>query len=128
MEPMRRRRETGAVGSAYDAAAPTLQQEEKPVELRTYIEILWRRKWVIATTAVTTLVVVVVGTLLATPVYEASTTLRAATALAGSFSYTDYTYSERLMNTYAEIAVSRPILGELGQRLGLDELPKIEAV
>jgi len=96
------------------------------MELRNYIAILWRRKWVIAVTVAVTVTVTVAGTLMMTPTYEASTTLRVATALGGSVNYTDYRYAELLMNTYTKIATSGPVLEELVHRLGLDEPPQIE--
>jgi Mrp family chromosome partitioning ATPase/uncharacterized protein involved in exopolysaccharide biosynthesis len=97
------------------------------MELRTYLEILWRRKWAIIVTTAVTLIVVGLGTFIITPVYTASATLRVPTAPDGSVDYGDYMYAERLMNTYAEIVVSRPVLEELAQRLDLDEPPPVEA-
>jgi succinoglycan biosynthesis transport protein ExoP len=98
------------------------------MELRHYIAILWRRKWVIAVTLVVTVTVVVIGTLLATPTYAASTTLRVLTTTSGSVDWVDYDimYADRLMSTYANVATSGPVLEELVRRLGLDEPPQIE--
>ncbi len=96
------------------------------MELRSYITILWRRKWVIAVTLAVTVTIVVAGTFTMAPTYTASATLRVATAAAGSVDYADYIYAERLMNTYAQIATSGPVLEELVQRLDLNEPPQIE--
>jgi succinoglycan biosynthesis transport protein ExoP len=98
------------------------------MDIRAYIEILWRRKWVIAVTVVVTVTAVVAGTLAATPTYAASTTLRVLTATAGSVDWVEYNvlYADRLMNTYSEMATSGPVLEELMQRLSLDESPRIE--
>jgi non-specific protein-tyrosine kinase len=98
------------------------------MELKTYSTILWRRKWVIALTAIATLLVVVIGTLMATPMYEASTTLRIPTARRGSADWVDYDvrYADRLMNTYAQIATSGPVLEQLAQRFELDRPPTVE--
>jgi capsular exopolysaccharide synthesis family protein len=98
------------------------------MEIRNYVAILWRRKWIIAATTAVTLIVAVVGTLMATPTYVASTTLRVLTASTGSVGWTDYdiVYANRLMNTYVEIATSRPVLEELLTRLDLDKPPQIE--
>jgi len=98
------------------------------MEIRNYIAILWRRKWVIAVTAVVTVAVAVVGTLMATPMYTASATLRVLTLSSGSVEWPSYDlgYTNRLMNTCVEIATSGPVLKELEQRLGLDESPQIE--
>jgi succinoglycan biosynthesis transport protein ExoP len=98
------------------------------MEIRTYIAILWRRKWVIAVTVAVTVTVVLVGTLMMTPKYVASTTLRVLTAAGGSDDWVDYDtmYAERLINTYAKIATSGPVLAQLAQRLDLDQPPRIE--
>jgi capsular exopolysaccharide synthesis family protein len=90
------------------------------MDIRAYIEILWRRKWVIAVT--------VVGTLMATPMYAAATTLRVLTPSSGTVDWASYDmgYTNRLMNTYAEIAASHPVLEELVQRLGIHNPPQIE--
>ena len=98
------------------------------MELGAYLAILWRRKWVIAVTVAVTVTVVIIGTLMATPKYVASTTLRVLTAAGGSADWVNYDimYTDRLMNTYIKIATSRPVLEELMQRLGLHKPPKIE--
>lgn len=98
------------------------------MDLRAYLTILRRRKWVIVITTVITVTVVVIGTLLMTPEYEASTTLRIATAVRGTLDRVDYDvqYAERLMNTYTSIATSGPVLDELVQGLDLDEPPNVE--
>jgi capsular exopolysaccharide synthesis family protein len=98
------------------------------MEIRNYIVILWRRKWVIAVTVAVTLTVAVIGTLMATPTYVASTTLRVLTPSSGSVDWASYDmgYTNRLMNTYVRIATTGPVLEELVQRLGLNESPRIE--
>ncbi len=98
------------------------------MELRTYLGILWRRKWVIIITLVVTVTLTLIGTLMATPKYVASTTLRVMTVSSGSFLSVRYDtqYTDRLMNTYAKIAISGSILQELMQKLQIDHLPKIE--
>lgn len=96
------------------------------MELKTYVAILWRRKWVIVLTTAVTVIVVVIGTLMITPTYTASTRLRVATAAGEPGAYTAYQYADRLMNTQAEIATSGPVLQELTTQLGLDEPPQIE--
>lgn len=95
--------------------------------LEPYIKILLRRKFIVILTIVVTLIVVGVGTALMTPVYQASTTIRIAAAASGQLSYTDYTYSQHLMNTYVEIVTSGPVLTTLNQRLGLAKTPDIKA-
>jgi succinoglycan biosynthesis transport protein ExoP len=94
------------------------------MELKTYLAILWRRKWVILITTVVTVLVTAAGAFMMTPTYEASTTLRVAPAGA---SYTDFTYANQLKNTFIRIATSDLVLDEVAQRLGLDEPPKVKA-
>jgi polysaccharide biosynthesis transport protein len=97
------------------------------MDFRNYLDILWRRKWIIIVTVVVTMAVVVTGTLLMTPIYAATTTLRVTTVPTGSTSYVPVDYADRLMNTYVQLASSRPVLDELQQRLGLAILPAIKA-
>jgi capsular exopolysaccharide synthesis family protein len=96
------------------------------MDLKIYLAILWGNRWVIlATTAVT--VAVVIGSLfLTTPIYSASTTIRVAAASSGSVSYTDYMYTDRLMNTYTKLATSRPVLDELANKLQLPSNPQVK--
>lgn len=98
------------------------------MELRTYLQILSRRKWVIIITTIVTLAAVVIGTWWMTPIYQATTTLRVATAHQGSFdspSYNTY-YADRLMNTYAKVLTSSPMQDDLKKRLGLAEAPAVK--
>src|SRR5690349_8491220 len=97
------------------------------MEIKDYLRILWRRKWVILLTLVVTVVVVSIGTYLTTPVYEATAVLRIAVSSGGSLSFSDYTYADQLMNTYMEMATRRPVLDELMQSLTLSKAPSIKA-
>jgi len=96
------------------------------MELQDYLAILWRRKWVIVITIIVTEIVVIVGTLLTTPTYSATATLRIATAANGAVNYSDYMYADRLLNTYVQISTTKPVLDELKRRLSLINLPQIE--
>jgi capsular exopolysaccharide synthesis family protein len=102
--------------------------ERRAVE-RSYPAILWHRKWLIAGTTIATVVVVLLGTLLVTPLYQASAKLRVYTAARGSVDWVDYdiAYTERLMNTYSQLATSQPVRQELAQQLNLTHLPEISA-
>src|SRR5437667_12311001 len=89
-----------------------------------YLTIIGRRKWVNAITVAVAVAVAIIGTLLTTPVYEASAILRiaAATASGGAADYVGYDdimYVDRLLNTYTKIATSDSKLQELAQKLGL---------
>jgi succinoglycan biosynthesis transport protein ExoP len=95
------------------------------MQLREYLTILWRRKWIIFITATVTMVVVIIGTWLTAPTYEGSTTLRVATSFSGSTSSYYVDLVDRLMNTYIKLATSRPVITELEKRLGINFLPHI---
>ena len=88
------------------------------MELSRYIAILWRRKWVIAITFTVTVAVVTVGSLVMTPIYEATTTLRVPTVPLGSTEnvYYNLQYADRLLNTYRTIATSDLVLEQLVHR------------
>lgn len=96
------------------------------MDLKFYFLILWGNKWIILTTLLITLLGVIIGTGLMTPIYSASATLRVATASANTITYTDYQYADRLMNTYTSIATSRPVLDELVSKLNLQTLPDVK--
>jgi capsular exopolysaccharide synthesis family protein len=101
--------------------------EEEDMEVKHYLSILCRRKWVVIATFALTLIVVAVGTSLVTPIYTATTTLRIAAAVGGSQIQTNPAYYEQLLNTYAQIATSRPILQELADQLKVEQPPEIQA-
>jgi succinoglycan biosynthesis transport protein ExoP len=88
------------------------------MELRQYLTIIKRRKWIIIVTTIITTFLAVLYTLLATPQYVSETTLRVATV-------TNIDYTQILMNTYARIATSGTVKGELRERLELEESPSI---
>jgi tyrosine-protein kinase len=92
------------------------------MELRDYLTIFWRRKWVIIFTFLVTGAVVIVVTVKTTPIYTASTLLRIATSAAGTV---NYSYADRLTSTYVKLATTKPVLDELMQQLGLTDLPNI---
>jgi capsular exopolysaccharide synthesis family protein len=96
------------------------------MDLKFYLSTLWGSKWIIVISIIMALVVAVIGIILITPTFSATTTLRVATASIGSISYYDYISADRLMNTYTEIATSKPIMDELAERLNLDTLPGVE--
>jgi succinoglycan biosynthesis transport protein ExoP len=94
------------------------------MELRRYFEVLNRRKWVILVTTVVTVGVVGLGSYLMTPVYSASAVVRIAQIQDTDVGYYDLSYSERLMNTYVHLLVSRPFLEQVIQTLGLSISPE----
>ena len=98
------------------------------MNLKIFLAILWGKKWVILTTMLVTVAVVTTFTIMTTPTYIATATLRVATAASGTVSYTDFMYADRLMNTYMKLATSSPVLGELAEKLGITQIPEIKVV
>lgn len=96
------------------------------MDLQYYLEIFWRRKWIIVITVLMTEIVVMIGTFKTVPTYSATTTMRIASASSGSVTSYDYMYADRLMNTYVKLATTKPVLDTLKQQLGLSKLPSIE--
>jgi capsular exopolysaccharide synthesis family protein len=97
------------------------------VKLSDYFQSLWRRKWIILFAMMITVAAVTIRTSKLTRMYSASTTLRVLTASIGSpeFIQYDVTYADRLMNTYAQMAQSRPLLEQLADQLNLTSLPNV---
>ena len=102
---------------------------DRESEIRSYLEILWRRRVTIVLTTVLTVTVALLATLLMRPVYAVSTTLQVSTT-SNQLDRVDYdtlSYAERRMNTYTRIATSRPVLNDLARRLGVTEPPAVKA-
>jgi polysaccharide biosynthesis transport protein len=96
------------------------------MELKTYMAILWRRKWLILLATIVVTTVATITTLLSKPVYTSSTTLRVATIGGGVIEgRTDINYSIRLMNTYATIINSGTVRAQIRDDLGLSQNPQI---
>ncbi len=96
------------------------------MDLKSYLAILRGNQWVIITTTIVSLAVVIFLSFTITPTYLTTTTLRIATSSTGVVGYSDYMYADRLMNTYTKLATSRPVLDELARKLNLSILPKIK--
>lgn len=97
------------------------------MSLRTYLAILWRRKWIIVLTTILTTILATVASLVATPIYRSSATLRVATIGSGGIEYIrpDINYTERLMNTYANIITGSGVRNDIMRQFNLEDLPSI---
>jgi polysaccharide biosynthesis transport protein len=96
------------------------------MELRTYFEILWRRKWLVLVTLLLTVSATAVLTYLTPSAYLSATTLRVATIGGGvEGSRTDIGYTERLMNTYVRIVTGASVRNQIKEALQLPERPSI---
>jgi len=98
------------------------------MEIREYLDVLQRRKWVIFTTLLITVTIAVLGTIFSPPIYVATATVRISPAPGTDFGYADYLYSDRLRNTYARMATSEPVLEQVKLRLSLKARPKAEQI
>lgn len=100
------------------------------MNLMDYVRVIQRHLFVIVLTTVISVTVAIVGSLWTQPTYRAIAKLHVSTATSGGSDWVDLDlkYSDRLMNTYAQIAMSDPVLDELATRLDLvDLLPEIDA-
>jgi capsular exopolysaccharide synthesis family protein len=97
------------------------------MELSRYLKIFWRRKWIFLGTLLGTTVALLIGLSLLRPSYQATTTLRIATSTRGAADWVDYSieYTDRMMNTLAQIAASDAMVDEVVRRLILPERPQI---
>ena len=98
------------------------------LDLRAYLEILWRRKWVILITLVATMGLVGVGTYFSTPIYAATALVRVAPGSGAYFDYADYLYGETLRNTYREVATTSHVLEQVGLKLDAVAPPRVEQI
>jgi capsular exopolysaccharide synthesis family protein len=100
------------------------------MKLVDYIEILWRRKWIIALVVLVVLPVVILGSRRLTPTYATSAKIRISTVNYGADDWLGYDvrYSERLTATYVEIAKTDPVINKLLARLDVEvkDLPKMD--
>lgn len=95
--------------------------------LADYIQILWRRKWIILVTILGAVLAAVLGSSRLPTRYTASALIRIVTPPVGNFDWAQYDtlYGDRLLNTFSLIAVSGPIIGEVMDTLNLSVSPNI---
>jgi capsular exopolysaccharide synthesis family protein len=72
------------------------------------------------------MIAVAISTRMQTPTYYTSSVIRIAVSANGTLSYSDYVQATQLMNTYVEIATSKPILDKLKAQTDLKYLPSIK--
>ncbi len=97
------------------------------MELSSYISILVRRKWLVLACTLLGTAIAVVLTLLATPRYTASTTVRVLTIGAGTVTTArpDIVYTERLVSTYSRIITGETVRSQIQEELGLEAWPDL---
>ncbi|HEX2923587.1 MAG TPA: P-loop NTPase, partial [Chloroflexota bacterium] len=94
------------------------------MEIGRYLQLLNRRKWVVALALITALLAVGLGIDKMTPVYSASAMVRIAEGRGGTVSYTELNYAERLINTSTQLLKSRPFLENVIRQLNLQDQPE----
>ena len=98
------------------------------MEIRGYLEVLWRRKWVVLIALSVTTAIVMVGSQRATPTYAATATIRVSPAAGAEFTYADYVFGERFRNTYVRLITSKPVLEQVRAHLGADAPATIKRI
>ncbi|PJF40384.1 MAG: hypothetical protein CUN54_05470 [Phototrophicales bacterium] len=97
------------------------------MQLNDYLAILWRRRFVLAVTAIVATGIIAFGVSQMTTKYAATSTIRVETVPVGGIDFTtfDISYSERLMNTYTDIFRSPVVMDQLAVELDMDEPPDV---
>jgi capsular exopolysaccharide synthesis family protein len=94
-------------------------EQARTMELRSYIELVKRRRWIIAATVLGAIIIAMLGVLRMRPDYSATATLRITPRSGTTIDYGALEYSVRLKNTYAELAVSGPTMQAVQDRTGI---------
>lgn len=87
------------------------------MELKSYLTVLGRRKWVVVLTVLLVSFLTALASREMVPRYAATATLWVPASSGGSVGNGDILLNDRLINTYAELATSYPVLLELQRRL-----------
>lgn len=99
------------------------------MELKTYLGIVLRRKWIIIIFTIVATIAAAILSLIATPQYIATTTVRVATVGGQGdlidASRVDINYSQLIMQTYATILTTGGARSEIRQELDLNTFPQI---
>ncbi|MCB0065332.1 MAG: hypothetical protein KDE19_24575, partial [Caldilineaceae bacterium] len=96
------------------------------MELQTYLNILWRRKWIVLLITALVTAGAYAYTMMATPTYVSTTTLRVVTIGGdGLNGRPDTAYTQLLMSTYAAIATGNTARAEIARDLDLQERPSV---
>lgn len=101
------------------------QQRKIEVDLFAVFQLLWKRKWtIVASGLISSIVIFLVTVLFVTPLYSASVTLYAnnsnSSDINTSITSQDISASVQLVDTYAAIILSDPVLDQVIELNGLD--------
>gem|GEM_PF-2642980 len=97
------------------------------MEILRYASILWKRKWIVLIVPLVMIALAFAGNKIITPSYRAVATIRINSQPVGDHVWIDYNldYSDRLKNTFINLATSETMLAMLQERLEITELPTI---
>lgn len=93
------------------------------MELKDYLDIVQRRKGVILVTLLIAMLVAAIGTFLTTPTYESTAQIRISTVVVGE--RFDIELTERVMNTYINLAKSGEVMSQIREIFGSTEASAI---
>lgn len=93
------------------------------MEIRDFLDALWRRKWLIVVTTVICIAVAVIGSFVVRPTYNASALIRVSSAPNPLIDRADVQYVSVLMNTYTIMARSWPLYQSVIDKLQLNLRP-----
>lgn len=101
------------------------QQRKIEVDLFAVFQLLWKRKWtIVASGLISSIIIFLVTVLFVTPLYSASVTLYAnnsnSSDINTSITSQDISASVQLVDTYAAIILSDPVLDQVIELNGLD--------
>ena len=97
--------------------------EEKEIHLRDYLNIVRKRKLIVFSIFIITFTIVLINTLTATPIYEASTRIliekNKSSPLMPNYGYERY--NPEFLQTQSQIITSYPVVKKVVKRLNLEE-------
>ena len=91
-----------------------------------YLYILWRRKWIILVTLVSTVALVTVSNFRADLTYSAISKVRVVPFGINRPDYGTFLYFDQLISTLSDILTSRSVVDQAKQELSLERLPTYE--
>lgn len=97
--------------------------QEKEIHLRDYLNIVRKRKFIVFSIFIITFTIVLISTLTATPIYEASTRILIEKNKSGPLmpNYGYVRYDPEFLQTQSQIITSYPVVKKVVKRLNLEE-------
>jgi len=89
------------------------------MELNAYLEIINRRKWILILPIIASILLMAFWKFALPSSSEVTATLRVVPYSSGNPAYTQLIYADRIMNTFVEIASSKPVMKEVQEQLNI---------